>query len=75
VDLFSDGFNTQGPVVQNQMVFTFDITNGTLTQDEITNVQPLFGTDGATLVPEPTSLLLLGSGMIGLLLGRRFYGR
>jgi len=69
-----------GPVVQGvgstagQMIFTFGIT-GNLTTYDFTNVQPLFGTDGATLVPEPTSLLLLGTGILGLLVGRRFYGR
>jgi len=34
-----------------------------------------FGGGGATPVPEPTSLLLLGTGILGLLGGRRFFWR
>jgi hypothetical protein len=69
---FSPNGGFGGPVVQNEMVFTFNITNGTLTQDEITNVQALFGTDGAPAIPEPATLLLLGSGLLGMgLLGRK----
>ncbi len=76
VDLTSDGFTSQGPLVQNQMIFTFKITDGILTQDEITNVRPLFGTDGAQVVPEPSTLLLFGSGLAGLgLLGRKKFKR
>ena len=71
VDLTSGGFETQGPVVENQMVFTFTISGGTLTMNEISNVQPLFGTDGAPVVPELPTLLLLGSGLAGLGVLRR----
>lgn len=58
-DLTLGGFKKKGPLVQNQMVFTFDIIGGTLTDDEIVNVQPLFGSDGAPLlVPEPSTLII-----------------
>lgn len=85
VDFTSDGFKTQGPVVQGwdgsstqpgQMIFTFQIT-GTLNEAMIYNVQPIYGSDGATLVappfeapvvPEPASVViwtLLGTLAIG----------
>jgi hypothetical protein len=67
VDFTSGGFVNQGPVVQNQIVFEFDITGGTLSYDEITNVRPLFGSDGVSL-PEPSTLFLLLSGT-GILAG------
>jgi len=60
----ADGYAHHGPLVKYQMVFTFDIT-GDLSTYNITNVQALYGTDGAPLVPEPATLLLVGSGLLG----------
>jgi len=48
------------------MIFAFEVTEGELTESMITNVRPLFGSDGAPQTPEPASLLLLGSGLLGL---------
>jgi len=64
VDLTADGFPSQGPLVQHQMVLTFNISAGDLTTGEITNVQPIFGTDGASPVPEPGTLSLLAAGLL-----------
>ncbi len=63
----------KGPVVQDQMVFTF-IWNGSLEPYGITNVQPMFGSDGAFLVPKP-AVMLLGGGLIGLVLWGRKRGK
>jgi len=74
VDFNADGYKSQGPMVQNSLLFTFAIS-GSLTEDEIINGQPLFGTDGAPL-PEPSTLLLLSSGLVALgLLGRKRFKR
>jgi hypothetical protein len=59
------GFQNQGPVIQNAIEFRFTFDE-TLTEDMFTNVQPLFGSDGAAPVPEPATMLLLGTGLIGL---------
>jgi MFS-type transporter involved in bile tolerance (Atg22 family) len=59
---FPDGFKTQGPVVQNAMVFTFTIA-GSLTEDEIGNVTPLFGSDGSVTAPAPPAVVLCGLGL------------
>ncbi|MFQ5734760.1 MAG: XDD4 family exosortase-dependent surface protein [Planctomycetaceae bacterium] len=80
VDFTKGGFQKHGPVVQGwdgtnampgQVVFNFSFT-GDLTEDDITNVIPFFGTDGAVLAPEPSSIALLGIGAISLFgYGRR----
>lgn len=53
-----DGFKNQGPVAQNETLLTLSYT-GDLQLSEISNVTPLFGTDGAP-IPEPASVALLG---------------
>ncbi len=70
-DFSVDGFASQGPFVQNEMVFRLLISGEPLTMDDITNVQVLFGSDGAPLapVPEPTAALLFGIGVV--LMGER----
>ncbi len=83
VDFSSEGFTSQGPVVQGpgnpgggQMMFTFTISGGDLGPGGITNVAPLFGSSGAPLVPEPATIILLGSGLVGLgLYGRKKFRR
>jgi hypothetical protein len=64
------GFQNQGPLVQNAMYFDF-IFDGTLTEDMFANVVPLFGSEGATPVPEPATMLLIGTGLAGLIGMRR----
>ena len=55
--------------VQDEIVATL-LYEGTLTGLE--NVEPLYGTDGNPLVPEPSTALLLGAGLLGLaVFGRR----
>jgi hypothetical protein len=66
IDFHQGGFKQNGPMVQNAMVFTFDITSGNLTEDEIAHVQPLFGSEGAPLVPEPSTFALFGIGVFGV---------
>ncbi len=60
------GFQRQGPFVMNQMIFSFNISGGTLNEDEITNVTALYGSDGQATVPEPGTVVLLGIGLVGL---------
>jgi hypothetical protein len=70
-----DGFKNQGPVVQNTMIFTWLIEGDTLTQDQIENVRPLFGSEGVPIA-EPTTMLLLGTGLVCLAgFGRKRFHR
>jgi hypothetical protein len=74
-----DGFPSQGPYVQNSMVFEFGINatngvafngdgnNGVLLANQIVDVTPIFGTAGAPPIPEPHSAVLFTIG--GLIVG------
>lgn len=81
VDFSGGGFQNQGPLAQGenntpgQIVFTWNLTSGSLDpESDITNVRPLFGTDGAlVLVPEPSGALLAGIAL--LFVGLRSRGR
>ncbi len=58
--------------IQNELTGTlvYDGTTNKLTS--VGNVDPLFGTEGRPLVPEPGTAALLGLGFLGLgLMGRR----
>jgi len=69
-DYFDPNGGFKDPVVSNSMVFSWTIS-GTLTLDEIVNGQPLFGTNGVTLVPEPGTLGLFGLALGGFWFWRR----
>jgi hypothetical protein len=55
--------NDKGPLVQDTMVLSWNV-DPDFDVEQITNVVPLFGTDGAPLIPEPTSVLLFAVGML-----------
>jgi hypothetical protein len=57
--------------VENSMVFTWTISKIQNEDFAVTNVNPFFGTDGAFAVPEPGTLILLGSALAGAGLVRR----
>ncbi len=68
-NLFDPPFGNKGPWVQNQMVLTFEIT-GDLEDGDIENIQPIFGTDGATIIPEPATVIIWSLlGMLGFSVG------
>jgi hypothetical protein len=68
-----NGNDPHNPFVKNSI--TFSLTFGTLPVDaQITNVTFFFGTGTESVpagVPEPTSMLLLGTGVMGLAAGIR----
>lgn len=61
--VYPDGFQKQGPFLDNSIMVTiaYDREFGL---DEIANVQPIFGSEGAPLIPEPTAALLFGVGFV-----------
>jgi hypothetical protein len=71
VDSASFVSSNNGPILEGtsplgaRTLLTLKVTGGTLSLDEITNVDPLFGTDGATLVPEPGTWALMGFVLLG----------
>ncbi len=68
-DSTSSYFN-QGPQIQDAVIFSWYVGDG-FDLEQISEVQPIFGTDGAWLVPEPSTLILLGAGLLGLACIRR----
>ena len=67
----NDNFGNTGPFIQSTASFTLTIAGGNLSATDITNITPSYGSDGNAddqnaAVAEPTSLLLLGLGMVGL---------
>ena len=71
-DFTKGGFQSQGPVIANTVVVTFSFSGDTLSEDNITNVLGLYGSDGAP-VPEPGTavLAMIGLGMSAHLRRRR----
>jgi hypothetical protein len=68
-DPTNDGFanNNNKPVAQNQVTFVVGVTGDNakfFSMDDIANVTPYFGTNGATLVPEPGSMALFSTGLL-----------
>ena len=51
--------------MQYSMLFTWNIEGEDLTQAQIGNVIPIFGSDGVP-IPEPSTMLLIGTGLVGL---------
>ncbi|WZP00106.1 PEP-CTERM sorting domain-containing protein [Isosphaeraceae bacterium EP7] len=77
----SNSFNAAFPLIQDSLSFTFQVT-GNLAESQFEGVKFLFGTDGTGIinastpaVPEPSSLVLLGSAGAILLAGRTARGR
>ncbi len=65
-------FENKGPFVQNEVIMTFEIDDDDLDEDDIENVQALFGTNGMTttmVTPEPATVViwsLLGGLALGI---------
>ena len=70
-DFTQDGLPSSNPLIQNSATFLWDVTGDDKDTFSISNAQPIFGTDGAPIIPEPSSALLAGLALLAVRAGIR----